>query len=430
MGPKTAISVAVLSICFAVFGVRLGFSGGFYIPHQTARGVGLSNALTAGVDDPSAVYYNPAALGEVEGNQLLLTGTYINIINSVENSGRKADNQHDDNFTGSLFGNYHIPGTDVSLGLGAYTPFGLATSYGGGFTRFGARETQLKTLYITPALSWSPSKFFSIGGGFSFVHSSAVLSRSLCFDPLFGCAFPGGEEKIRISDTDNAYSYNVGLLFKPLDNVKIGFSYRGKAGLHFGDADTKLSGFASAKTKANVRPITLPPIIDMGLFWQMTPAWGAELVYEYQRWSEFNDIRAKFSPPPFGISSFTLVENWKNSSTLRLGSFYRLTKNWELRAGVGLEQTPIPNKTLNPAIPGANLLTLNGGLGYKWEKFFVDLGYQAVFYKTRRVSNSELEGAWKPGCGFPGNCPFTGAPGKDKYKTFNNFVSVSLGYGF
>src|SRR5712692_7673663 len=207
MGPKTAISVAVLSICFAVFGVRLGFSGGFYIPHQTARGVGLSNALTAGVDDPSAVYYNPAALGEVEGNQLLLTGTYINIINSVENSGRKADNLNENHFTGSLFGNYHIPGTDVNLGLGAYTPFGLATSYGGGFTRFGARETQLKTLYLTPAASWSPFKFLSVGGGFSFIHSSAVLSRSLCFDPtLLGCTsslvFPK-ETKVRITASDN-----------------------------------------------------------------------------------------------------------------------------------------------------------------------------------------------------------------------------------
>jgi long-chain fatty acid transport protein len=424
MGPKTAISVAVLFFCFAVFGVRLGFSGGFYIPHQTARGVALSNALTAGVDDPSAVYYNPAALGEVEGNQLLLTGSYINTINSVENSGRKADNLNENHFTGSLFGNYHIPGTDVSLGLGAYTPFGLATSYGGGFTRFGARQTELKTLYVTPAASWNPSRFFSVGGGFSFVHSSAVLSRSLCFDGTFFCAFPGGEEKIRIADTANAYSYNIGVLVKPTDAVKIGFSYRGRADLHFDNADTKLSGVLPGKTKANVRPIPLPPIIDVGLFWQINPSWGAELVYEYQHWSEFKDIKASFSPAPPGIASIVLAQSWKNTSTLRLGSFYRLTKNWELRAGIGLEESPIPNKTLNPAIPGANLLTLNGGVGYKWEKFSVDVGYQAVFYRTRKVNNLELEGASPPGA------PFFGALGKDKYQTFNNFVSLSLGYRF
>src|SRR5918992_3417230 len=81
----------------------LVFAGGFMIPHQTARGVGLSNALSAGVSDPSAVYYNPAALSEVQGNNVLATGTYINVINSVENSSRSAKNKHDDNFLASLF---------------------------------------------------------------------------------------------------------------------------------------------------------------------------------------------------------------------------------------------------------------------------------------------------------------------------------------
>ncbi len=426
MGAKKTLGTALFFLLI-LLGGRHAFAGGFYIPHQTARGVALSNALTAGVTDASAVYYNPAALSEVDGNQVLVTGTYIELINSVGNSGRKADDKHEDNFLPSLFGNYHIPGTDFTLGIGGYAPFGLATSYGGGFTRFAARETQLKTLYITPAVAWHPSKYFSIGGGISFVHGSAILSRSFCLVPAPPPAGCGAEEKVRITDQTNAYSYNVGILVKPAKTVKIGFSYRGRADLHFDDADTKFNGdIGTTKIKANVRPIPLPAIINLGVFWQMTPSWGAEIVYEYQHWSEFKDIRATFSSAPFGIfpRSFALNESWKNSNTVRLGSFYRLTKNIELRGGIGLEESPIPDRTLNPAIPGANLLTLNGGLGYKWEKFFVDLGYQAVFYKTRQVSNSELEGGTAPGF------PFAGAPGKDKYKTFNNFVSVSLGYSF
>ena len=103
--------------------------GGFAIPHQSARGLGLSNAMTAGVNEPSAVYYNPAALSEVQGNMLLANGSYINVISDVENSGRKSVNKHDDNFLATLFGNYHIPGSDFTIGMGAYTPFGLATTY-------------------------------------------------------------------------------------------------------------------------------------------------------------------------------------------------------------------------------------------------------------------------------------------------------------
>ena len=104
-------------------------AGGFMIPHQTARWVGLWNAVIAGINDPSAVYYNPAALSEIDGNNLLVNGSYANVINSVENNGAKATNKHDDNFLASAFANYHIPGTDFTVGMGTYTPFCLPTTY-------------------------------------------------------------------------------------------------------------------------------------------------------------------------------------------------------------------------------------------------------------------------------------------------------------
>ncbi len=63
----------ILGTCIALLVASLGnaLAGGYAIPHQTAKAVGLSNAVTAGVNDPSAVYVNPAALTEIEGNQVL-----------------------------------------------------------------------------------------------------------------------------------------------------------------------------------------------------------------------------------------------------------------------------------------------------------------------------------------------------------------------
>jgi long-chain fatty acid transport protein len=400
--------------------------------------LGLASAVTAGIDDPSAVYYNPAALSEVSGNNLLVSGSYINVINRVENGGRKAVNKHDDNFLATLFANYHIPGTDVTIGMGTYTPFGLATTYEEPFTRFAAQRSELKTIFVTPALSWHPSKYFSAGAGFSFVHASGLFSRGLCLDPISGCTAPLGlEGRIRLTDTTNTFGYNLGVLVKPADSLKLGFSYRSRVDLEFDNADIKLGGsFSSSKTKAKVRPIPLPPVIDVGVHWQISPAWGAEFVYEHTRWSEFKTFSATLSPTaiftgliPFGggpipLLGFNLPENWKDTSTLRLGSYYSFNKNWAIRGGVTLGETPIPNRTLNPAIPGAGQLSLNGGLGYKWNNLSVDLGYAAVFYKTRRITNNELEG-------LPATAvPFLGAPGKDKHETFNNFVSLSFGYRF
>ena len=410
------------------------FAGGYMIPHQTARGLGLSNAMTAGVNDASAVYYNPAALSEVQGDNLLMSGSYVNLQNSVENSGRKSTNKHDDNFLASFFANYRIPNSDFTLGIGTYAPFGLATEYDkDAFTRFAAINTELKTIYITPALSWNPTQYFSFGAGLSFVHSSGVFSRALCLDPISGCTQPLGlEGTVRVTDTADAFAYNLGFLVKPTDNLKFGFSYRSRVDLRFDNADAKFGGpFSTPTVKAAVSPLPLPPVINAGLFWQIMPSWGAELVYEYTRWSEFKNFTATFSPTPIflplgaPIPGFQLPEDWKNTSTLRLGSYYALNNNWEIRGGLAVEQTPIPNKTLNPAIPDADKLTLNAGVGYKWEKFSVDLGYMAVFYKTRRVTNDELEG-------LPATAPlfYAGAPGKDKYQTFVNFVTFSIGYRF
>jgi long-chain fatty acid transport protein len=409
-------------------------AGGYKIPHQTARGLGLSGALTAGVNDASAVYYNAAALSEVSGNNLLMSGSYINLQNSVENSGRKSTNRHDDNFVPSLFANYHIPNSNFTLGIGTYAPFGLATEYGNNaFTRFAAINTELKTIYVTPALAWNPSNYFSVGTGLSFVHASGVFSRALCLDPISFCTQDLGlEGRVRLTDAADAFAYNLGVLVKPTDNFKLGFSYRSRVDIRFDHADAKFRGsFSIPAVKADIRPLPLPSVINVGLFWQIMPAWGAEFVYEYARWSEFKNLTATFSPTPIflpldaPITGFQLPEDWKNTSTLRLGSYYALNRNWELRGGLAIEQTPIPNKTLNPAIPDADKLTLNAGVGYKWENLSIDFGYMAIFYKTRRVTNDELEG-------LPATAPlfYAGAPGKDKYQTFVNFVTLSVGYRF
>jgi len=412
------------------------FGGGYMIPHQTARALGLSNALNAGVTDPSAVYYNPAALGEVDGNRIIVSGSYINVISRVENGGRAAVNERDGNFIPTLFANYHIPETDFTVGFGAYVPFGLATKYDRSFTRFAAQDTELSTLFVTPAFSWRLSDYLSVGAGLSFVHASGVFSRALCFDALLldnGCATVGGpfEGRIRISDSANAFTYNIGLLVKPRDDVKLVLSYRGRTDIHFDSADVSFGGpFSLRKTKGNIRPLPLPPVIDVGIFWQINPQWGAEFVYEFTRWSELKTFGVAFLPAttfvPLGapVASFRLAENWRNTSTLRLGGFYRLNGSIEFRAGIDVDETPIPRKTLNPAIPDASTLTLHAGIGYAWNKFSIDAGYMAAFYQTRKVFTSELEGI--PATGIP----FLGAPGGEKYHAFINFVSLTAGYKF
>lgn len=70
---KNAILLYLWLFCSElIFATAVLFGGGFMIPPQTARALSLGNAVTAGVNDPSAVYHNPAALGEVEALSISL----------------------------------------------------------------------------------------------------------------------------------------------------------------------------------------------------------------------------------------------------------------------------------------------------------------------------------------------------------------------
>jgi long-chain fatty acid transport protein len=274
-------------------------------------------------------------------------------------------------------------------------------------------------MYITPSVAWKATPWLSIGGGVSFVHSSALLSRAI---------FLGGPEaKLRITDTDNAYGYNLGVLVKPNNQFKFGVTYRSRVNLDFGDADVKFDLPPVTFTKANGIHVPLPAIISTGVNWQVTPGWSLELVYDYAQWSEFEHLKASFQTPLLGglIPGLFIPQDWKNSSTVRLGTAYKINEGLKLRAGITLDETPIPTRTLSPAIPGADLLSLNAGIGYSWENFKIDLGYMAVFYKTRRITNNVLETG-----GSATAVPFPGAPGRDKYETFQNFVALHLGYRF
>src|ERR1043165_7070211 len=51
------------------------YAVGFRLPNQDPEGIARGNAFAATADNPSAIYYNPAGITQLEGNQLSL-GVY------------------------------------------------------------------------------------------------------------------------------------------------------------------------------------------------------------------------------------------------------------------------------------------------------------------------------------------------------------------
>ena len=288
-------------------------------------------------------------------------------------------------------------------------------------------------------MAWNPFPFLSVGAGFSFVHSSALLSQG-----LFLGALDVGEGRLRITDTDDAFGYNLGLLLKPHERIKFGITYRSRVDLDYDTADVKFrdalaTGGASAKVGGRGIHLPIPPVVSAGMQWQITPRWTAEIDYKFTRWSEFENLKVRFTSPlpalggAVPITALAIPQDWRDSSSVRLGASYKVNENIELRGGTGFDESPIPSKSLSPAIPGANLLSLNAGLGYTWGNLVIDLGYVALFYKTRRVSNNVLEGtnitAFAGAIPLPPLTP-PGLAGRDKYEAFQQIFSLHARYRF
>src|SRR5439155_13728450 len=110
-----------------------------------------------------------------------------------------------------------------------------------------------------------------------------------------------GEGRLRITGTDNAYGYNVGMLVKPHERIKFGITYRSRVALKLDSADAKfgdalITGGTLTQAKASGINIPIPPVINAGIQWQINPRWSTELDYNFTRWSEFNHLKANYSP--------------------------------------------------------------------------------------------------------------------------------------
>jgi long-chain fatty acid transport protein len=146
-------------------------ASGYAIREQSAVGQGTSFAgATARADDPSFLFFNPAALAYLPGYQAAIVGSYIRPESRVDD-GVATRNAL---LGGSrIFGsdggdagvNAFVPATyataqlspEWAVGLAVTAPFGLVTKYDNDFIgRYHALTSTLRTINLAPTVSYRP----------------------------------------------------------------------------------------------------------------------------------------------------------------------------------------------------------------------------------------------------------------------------------
>lgn len=412
--------------------VPAGFASasGFALIEQSASGLGTAYAGgAAAAEDASTVFFNPAGMVLLNGQQV--SGMLHYIIPSATFSKDTAQNvvgaplsggEGGDAGVGKLIPNLFYTAklnNDLAVGLGISTPFGLVTDYDKTWVgRYHAVTSDVMTININPSIAYKINDQFSIGAGLNAQYMQAELSSMVDFG-LAAYLQTGNAALLPAVSNPNAdilgnlkgdswgFGYNLGLLYTPTKDTRIGLAYRSKVKQSLeGDATFTqqnasylttlgLSATASAMfaNQDITADISLPASASLSAYHRINPAWAVMADISWTQWSSFDKLIVNFEGSLATQPSVT-TENWRDTWRFSAGATYNPTQQLTLRTGIAYDQAPVPDaEHRTPRIPDNNRFWIALGGGYKLsERISFDLGYAHLFVRDADINKTATPG--------------------------------------
>lgn len=371
----SAFTVATLSI---VLFSSIGFASGFRLPEQGAAAMGMSSAFVGQADDPSAVWYNPAGITQLDGTRIAGGVVAIYPYFSHENTNGTTDvSQRDIHLPVYLY-TTHKMNDKVSLGLGINSPFSLATDWSAtSATRYVATFSKIVTTEVNPNIAYKVNDDLSVALGIAFVHLRATLEN----------IFPTGQN-LRISGDGDGWGGNAAVHYKATNQLNFGLSYRSRVKI---DVEGKADYAAGLVSNAASTEITLPDLLQFGVSYKASDKLTLNADMDYTWWSTYDRIVIQSATLPLiGLPSDTLTQEtqWKDVWALRIGGQYNLSDQWKLRAGYMYDKNPVPEDRFDTRVPDSDRQAISIGAGYTVNKVTIDASYMHLWFKNRTISDS------------------------------------------
>lgn len=364
-------------------------AAGFELREQSAvaQGSALAGATARG-DDPSFMFFNPAAMGWLQGTDVSIVGSGIlpqgrlngasasrsSLLGGSAITGSQGNDALVDAFLPAGYVSTGLTDT-IRIGLGLTTPFGLTTKYPSDFIgRYHALTSNLRTVDITPTISWRPVESVSLGAALIIETASARLSNAVDgtgallsrgVPPSFASAL-GRDFRSTLAGDSTSVGVQLGAQWEPVAGTRLGLSWR-SAITHELSGTASFDGVPSAlastftNTHASAK-LTTPDIISLGASQKVTPELTLLAQAEWTNWSRFRDLTVLSSN---GLPPSVTNERWRDSYFISGGAEYQLTPDLALRSGVAWDQTPVRDQYRTPRIPDGDRIWLSAGASYR-----------------------------------------------------------------
>jgi long-chain fatty acid transport protein len=390
------------------------WAGGTRLPDQDAFATGRGEAFTATANNPSAIYYNPAGIAQLEGNNLRLGIYAIDLDPSYKSptTGQTFDNENKLHAVPELYYTYSKQDWPVTFGLGIYAPFGLGLewSQSTGFrTVPGAIESSLTYMTFNPVMAIKLAPNLFIGGGVSANYAYAHLKQGLTPTP--------NTDDFEFKGDGWAVGYNLGALWQPCEKVSIGATFRSSTMVNLeGHTTSEMNGVQpSTESRANA-DFPFPLSAVFGISYRPTPKWNLEFDADYADWSTLGTVTIhQNSPPPIlPLSDVPVAFDWESSWYFEWGATRYFDNGWHFSAGYIFNENSVPDANYTPAVTDLDKHFFSVGVGRQSKKFDFDIAYQFGYGPTRNVSGAT--GA--------------SAPANGNYTFISHAVAVSVGWHF
>lgn len=400
----------------------LAFASGFSIYEQGAKATSMAGAFVAQANDVTAIFYNPAGITSLQGTHVGLGTTIImpqaNFTGPTSVDPNLFTAAKNEVFTPVSFYSSFQMNDQLSFGFGFFTPFGLGSDWGNDWAgRYLATKTSVQTFFLNPVVAYKVMDHLSLAVGFEYAMGSVTMEKAIDFPVNHSDVYS------KLKANGNGMGFNLGLQYKPTDQLSLGIAYRSNVTLDFkdGDATFKLpvsetdpmypvmrATFPNTKGSSKLK---LPTFLSVGVAYNLTDQLTAEFDYFQIGWSSYDKLTVKFKDPVGGKTETVSEKGYENSASYRLGMEYRMDDHLSFRAGFMRDNHAVPDNRVEPSLPEGDRNIYNIGLGYKTGAFNVDLVYMLLTQQDRDITNQVDD--------------FNGT-----YKALANIFGISFGYSF
>ncbi len=379
-------------VVFLMTASRL-FGGGIEVPMQGSRAAGQADAFTAQADDPSAIFYNPAGLTQLQGTQFSLGAYYLQPL--FKFSG---DNGDSERMTLPTVLPHIYAETDFGLeqwrfGIGVDDVYGINEDYGNqGPLRTLVDKAQLQVINLAPTIAYKVNDHLSLGVAVNIYYGYLNLERNVEL-----AAPPVPEGSFRLHGNDFALGVTPAVMYKIDERSQIGAYYRSPFSLNFdGTATIQSKVIPQIGPSEAHESLNFPQSVGVGYALRPMPALKLEADVIWTDWHTVDQLRIHSSDPHF--NGQTLPADWKSGFTFRVGAQYNLTEHWVVRGGYAYGQNSVPQSTFSPLVPDSNYHLFAAGLGYSTPRWDLDLAYEFIYREQRHIENDvnspTVNGTW------------------------------------